>query len=184
MTKTEPTNPVTPSPMANNVVPLPAAVEEPRPSEKVLTFVKSHPVLTAAGAVAVGVAISALLPRKTGRKALGKALNLAEAAGAAALMFGRNAGEKAHDLGSGAKTQASLLSSKAGDAGQLAAEQLEKYGLAAVAAASALGRATAKRTGKLSETAAEKAMEIGQDADGRSQRVIAAISDLRKRMTH
>ncbi|WP_067732754.1 hypothetical protein [Novosphingobium naphthalenivorans] len=187
MTKTDPTKPVTPPPAANNVVPLQPPVETPRPHEKVVSFVKRHPVLTVAGALAAGAAVSALLPRKTGRKTLGKALSLAEAAGAASVMFGREAGEKAHSLGSGARGQVSLLGSKAGKAGHEAADKLEKYGLAALAAASALGRATARRAGELGETAAEKAAEkaarIGHSASERSHQAMAAASDLKKRIT-
>jgi hypothetical protein len=179
MSKTDPTKPeaaspvAKPSPMANNVVPLPAAVEEPRPSEKIVSFVKRHPVLTVAGAVIAGAAVSALLPRKTGRRVFSKALSAAEAAGAATLMFGRETGEKAQALGHDAREQASFLGDKAGKAGHLAAERLEKAGFAALATASALGRATARRANELGETTADKALRIGREAN-----------ELRKRLIH
>lgn len=176
MTETDPKQAVTPSPMANNVVPLPAAPTEPsRPSAKIVSFVKRHPVLTVAGAVAAGIAVSAVLPRRTGRKALGKALSIAEAAGTASLIFGREAGEKAQTLGAGARDQVSLLGSKAGKTGHDVADTLEKYGLAAIAAASAVGRATARRAGKLGHTAAEQVHQVSERASEHSHKVMRGL---------
>ena len=163
MTEIDPAKPAKASPMANNVVPLPAA-SEPRPSDKVISFVKRHPVLAVTGALAAGVAASALLPRKSSRKLLGKAMGVAESAGAATLVLGREAGEKA------------------GKAGYRAAHRLERYGLAALATANALGRATAIRAGKLGETAADKATRIGTAASETSHKALTAASGLKKRI--
>lgn len=183
VTEIDPTKPGT-TPLINNVVPLPANAAKQRPSEKVISFVKRHPVLTVAGAVAAGAAVSALLPRKTSRRVLGKALDLAEAAGAATVMFGRETGEKAHALGAGTRKQASALANKAEKAGHGAAVRLEKYGLAAVAAASALGRVAARRTGELGDAATEKAAQVGNAASEQSHKVRAIAGNLKKRIRH
>lgn len=112
MSKTEPTThkiPETSASGANTgqVVALNAAKAEPRPSEKVVAFVKSHPVLVVAGGVAAGVLVSALLPRRLTRgvlsRGLSKGAHLAEAAGAATALFGKEAAEKVHDLSHGAQ---------------------------------------------------------------------------------
>ena len=164
-----------------NVVALPAKVAEPRPSDKVIAFVKRHPVITVAGGIAIGVAVSALLPRRASRKLLGKAVDLAEVAGAAGVVLGKQAGEKAHDVGVGARKQASVFAGKAEKAGDLAVLNLEKYGLAAVAAASALGKATAKRASRLGDVAADTAHRLGDAAAERSVKVVHLAEDLKAR---
>lgn len=156
-----------------NVVPLGPTVAEPTPSEKIIGFVRRHPVATVAGGIAIGVAISALLPRKSGRKLLGRAVNLAEAAGAASVMFGRETSEKAHDLGREARNRAGELASRAGEAGDATAARLEKIGLAAMAAATALGKATTKRAENFGHAASETGHQIADRA-----------SDLRQRLRH
>lgn len=201
MSKTDPTTPAQtvesqPTSPGNtggtNVVTLPAKVIEERPSDKVIAFVKRHPVITVAGGIALGVAVSALIPRRTSRKFLGKAVDLAEAAGAASVVLGKQAGDKAHDVGSGARKQASIFADKAEKAGDVAVHNLEKYGLAAVAAASALGKATAKRASRFSDVAADAAHRIGDAAANkahilgevavdRSEKVVHFAEDLRKR---
>jgi hypothetical protein len=188
VTETDPNNPETQQAQtqANNVVPLPAPVKEQRPSEKVISFVKRHPVVTVAGAVAAGVAVSALLPgkpgHKTGRKLLGKALSAAESAGAATLMFGRDAGEKMQTLGAGTRKQATALAEKAEHAGHDTASRLEKYGLAALAAAGAFRRAAAKRAGELGDAASETATHIGDAASEQTHKVKTMAGDLKKRI--
>ena len=149
---------------ANNVVPLSAKHSGPKTSEKVIGFVKKHPVLTLAGGLVAGVAISAVLPRKTGRKLLGRAIHLAEAAGAATMMVGKETSEKARSLGHGAKHKAGHLASDAEKAGEATAARLEKYGLAALAAASALDRATAGRAAKIGDAAADTGHHIADMA--------------------
>lgn len=181
MTETDPTKPVA---KGTNVVPLPAVAAEQRPSEKIMAFVKRHPVLTVAGAVAAGVAVSALLPRRSGSRLLGKAINLAEMAGTASMMFGREAGEKAQSLGKDARKQASELGHRAEKAGQITGHQLEKYGLAALAAAGALGRATAARAEKVSDAAVETASRIGGAATEGAHRAKAKAGEIRERIMH
>lgn len=199
MSKTDPTDTTSGQPKAvakgtsgANVVTLPAKATDERPSDKVIAFVKRHPVLTVAGGIAIGVAVSALIPRKASRRFLGKAVDLAEAAGAASVVLGKQAGDKAHDVGTVARKQAFVFAHRAEKAGDVAAHSLEKYGLAAVAAASSLGKATAKRASRfsdvaadaaqrLSEAAAEKAHSLGDVAAERSDKVIHLAQDVRKR---
>lgn len=173
MTDRDPTNPETlPSTAdANNVVPLAAKSPERRSSDTIIGFVRKHPVLTVAGGVAAGLAISAFLPRKAGRKLLGRAVGLAEAAGAASMMIGRETTGKARSLGHDAKDKAGVLASRAEKASEATAARLEKYGLAAIAAASALGRATARRAEKIGDAAAEKGHHLAEKASELKQRV-------------
>ena len=181
MTDTDPTTPTETPQHSNNVVTLPAKPAKQRPSEKVVSFVTKHPYITVAGAITAGVAAAALLPRKTSGKVIDKAMGVAEAAGAATMMFGRNTGEKAHELGSDAREQAGILGKKAEQAGEVAVKRLEKYGLAALAAASAFGRATATRASKLGDAAAEKAAKISEAASEKSHDLADAAEDLKKR---
>ena len=175
VTDNDPTTPAAPPSAADstNVVPLTPAAAEPKPSEKVIGFVRKHPVMTVAGGIAIGVAISALLPRKASRKLLGRAVDLAEAAGAATMVFGRETSEKAQDLGREARNKAGELASRAGEAGDATTARLEKIGLAAVAAATALGKATAKRAERIGHAASDKGHQIADKA-----------SDLRQRISH
>lgn len=173
VTDNDPTTPEVPSSAADgtNVVPLTPVAVEPRPSEKVIGFIRRHPVMTAAGGLAVGLAISALLPRKSGRRLLGRAVNLAEAAGAATMVLGRGTSDKAQDLGREAKHKAGELASRAGEAGDVTAARLEKIGLAAVAAATALGKATAKRAEKIGHAASDTGHHIADKASDLRQRI-------------
>lgn len=164
-----------------NVVALPAKAADQRPSDKVIAFVKRHPVVTVAGGIAIGVAVSALIPRRASRKLLAKAVDLAEVAGAASVVLGKQAGGKAHDVGIGARKQASVLADKAEKVGDLAVLNLEKYGLAAVAAASALGRATAKKASRLGDAAADTALRLGDVAAERSAKVVDLAHDIKER---
>ncbi len=184
MSKSTPTTPSTSNKAKSagtNVVTLPAKTAQDRPSDKVIAFVKRHPVITVAGGIAIGVAVSALLPRRASRKLLGKAVDLAEVAGAASVVLGKQAGEKAHDVGIGARKQAHVLAGKAEKVGDLTVLNLEKYGLAAVAAASALGRATAKRASRFGDVAADTAHRLGDAAAERSAKVVHMAEDIRAR---
>jgi hypothetical protein len=154
-----------------NVVPLTTATTPPTASERAIAFVKKHPVLTIAGGIAAGVAISALLPRKGGRKLARKAAGLAEAAGAAAVMFGRETSEKAHHLGHEARHKAEALASRAEKAGGAAAGNLEKVGLAALAAASSLGQRTARSAERISAGAVNTSHHLAEKAGELKQRV-------------
>ncbi|EJU13948.1 hypothetical protein LH128_06147 [Sphingomonas sp. LH128] len=181
MSKTESSTPIAAGKGAN-VVALPAKIAEPTPSDKVIAFVKKHPVLTVAGGVAVGVAVSALLPRRVSRRIVARTLDLAEAAGTASVVLGRKVGDKAHDIGIDARKQASKFADSAEKASDLAILNLEKYGLAAVGAASALGRATARRASRLGDAAADTANRLGDAAAVRSTKVLHMAEDLKKRV--
>lgn len=180
MTKADRTSPKTGTPRATNVVPMPAQEAQERPSEKVIAFVKRHPALTIAGALAAGAAISAMVPRS--RRVMGKALRMAEAAGAATAMFGKEAGEKAQAeasvLGRSARKEASRLADRAEKAGDRTVLALEKYGMAALAAASAMARAAAQRASSLGETTADTASRIGDAAAAQSRKVKDKASEL------
>lgn len=126
------------------------------PAGMTVSFIKRHPVLTVAGAIVAGVAVSALVPRKAGRRFLGKALHLAEATGAAGALAGLGNGKKAHAI----KHVAATLGNRTEEAGQATARQLEKFGLAALAAAGALGKATSDRAGKMGDAVQESSSKV------------------------
>jgi len=188
VSKTDPsTTTKAPGKGGTNVVALAAKPAQERPSDKVVAFVKRHPVLTVAGGLAVGIAVSALLPRRAGgkllsRKLLSRAADLAEVAGAAGVVLGKQAGEKAHDVGIGARKQASVVADKAGKVGDLAVLNLEKYGLAALSGASALGRTAARRASRLGDKAADTATRLGDVAATRSAKVLHMAEDLKARV--
>lgn len=154
-----------------NVVPLTTATTPPTASERAIAFVKKHPVLTIAGGIAAGVAISALLPRKSGRKLARRATGLAEAAGAAAVMLGRETSEKAQHFGHDAKHKAEALAARAEKAGGVAAVNLEKVGLAALAAATSLGHKTARSAERIGASAANTSHHLAEKAGELKQRV-------------
>ncbi|TCU61503.1 hypothetical protein EDF58_101825 [Novosphingobium sp. PhB57] len=193
MSKTETTIPTLPATSASDsnpgkVVALKAAKAEQRPSEKVVAFVKSHPVLVVAGGLAAGALVSALLPRRMTRGVLSRGAHLAEAAGAATALLGKEAAEKAHDLSASARKKAGLVADSAEKNGELAAERLEKYGMAALAAASALGRASAKRASEAGEVAARQAHKISHSASETAtsggHRIAEIFSGLTQRLPH
>jgi len=173
VTKTESNTPSASATDANigNVVVLPSKSTEQRPSEKVIAFVKRHPVLTAAGGVAAGALVAALLPRRMTRGVASKALTLAEAASASTMLFGQKASEKAHELGDDAREKAHVLGDKAEAASDYAAARLEKFGLAALAAATAMAKATGKRASQLSDAASDGSAKIVDLAGELRQRV-------------
>jgi hypothetical protein len=166
-----PSSAATPQTTGSSVVPHPAAHREPGPASKAVAFAKKHPVLTVAGGLAIGVAVSALLPRKAGRRIAGRAFDFAKATGAATLLAGHEVADKAERLGLGARKQASAATHKAEEFGEKAADRVSALGLAALAAASAFGRSTA-----------EKAEHLGDAAADRSGRIVDLASELRKRI--
>jgi hypothetical protein len=193
VSKTDNTTPALPETSVSDanpgkVVPFKAAYEEQRPSEKVVAFVKKHPVLVVAGGLAAGALVSALLPRRVTRGVLSRGAHLAEAAGAATVLLGKETAEKAQVLGTSARKKAAVLADHAEKNGELAAERLEKYGMAALAAASALGRSAAKRAGDASEAATRQAHKIGhsasESASSGSHRIANIFSGLTQRLPH
>ncbi|MDE8653629.1 hypothetical protein [Novosphingobium album (ex Liu et al. 2023)] len=154
---------------STNVVALPVR-PEPRPSDKVVAFVKQHPVLTIAGGLAVGAAAAALLNRRGTRKLAVRAFELAELAGTAALMLGRESWDKAETAGSGARRQAGIIAGQAEKLGEAAAHRAERLGASAWEKAGALGHAAREQSSRwigyprpapsLGRRIAEKAVEF------------------------
>lgn len=179
---TDPTTPATSGKSGSNVIPLSATPAAERPSDKVIAFAKNHPVLIVTGAIAAGVLVSALLPRRAGRRLVSKAVDFAEATGAASLLLSREAGGKAHVLSDGVRKQALLLAGKAETAGDAVVHNAERYGFAAIAAAAALGRATAKRAGHFGGIAADKAGKLSDLATQKSAKVTGLASELKHRI--
>ncbi|MGC3980822.1 MAG: hypothetical protein QM808_06150 [Steroidobacteraceae bacterium] len=191
MSEAEPKTPAQSATDANlgAVVPIRAKpAQDERPSRKIIAFAKEHPVLVVAGGLAAGALVSALLPKRLTRGVAGKALNrsiaLAEAAGGAAALFGRNASDKAHDLGIGAKREAGHLADRAEKVGGAAAERLRHLGLAALAAAGALGKATAEKAGTTAEKASKFGHEAAEFASETSHRFARRIQDFAQRISH
>jgi len=153
---------------AGEVVTLPGAQPEPSPAGKAVAFAKKHPVITVAGGLAIGIAVSALLPRKATRKFAGKALKLAEATGATSMLLGGELAGKAEKVGVSAKKQAGMAAVKAEKAGLAAYKQVSTLALAGLAAASAISKATAS-----------KASEVASDT---SDRVVDFAGEMKKRI--
>ncbi|VWX52090.1 hypothetical protein [Novosphingobium sp. 9U] len=163
---------------STNVVALPKRPEATTPSEKAIGFVKEHPVLTVVGGVAVGLAISALIPRSFSRRFAKKAYRYAEAGAAAALSFGQDAVDEAEDGSAVARKKAALLASRAEKLSEKAAERAEKLsekaiaraeklGVAALGTATVLGHAAAERAERLGHVAAVRAEDLGGRASDR-----------------
>ncbi|MBB4857127.1 ribosomal protein S20 [Novosphingobium chloroacetimidivorans] len=147
--------------ISTNVVALPTRLEATTASEKAIGFVKEHPVLTVVGGVAVGLAISALIPRSFSRRFAKRAYRYAEAGAAAALSFGQDAVDKAEDGGVVARKKAALLASRAEKLGEHAVARAEKLGVAALGTATSLGHAAAERAERLGHLAAVRAEDLG-----------------------
>jgi hypothetical protein len=155
---------------STNVVALPTRPEPATPSEKALSFVKKHPVLTVAGGVAAGLVISALIPRSFSRKLAKRAMGLAEAGASAALAMGHDAVDAAEDGSKIARQKAIVLAHQAERLGEKAASKAERLGVAALGTASALGHAAAERAEWLGHTAADRAESLsGRASDRLSQ---------------
>lgn len=133
----------------------------------IVSFVKRHPVLTVAGAIAVGAAVSALVPRRTGRRLMGKALALAETAGVSGALASLGTGEKVGVI----RHVTATLSDRTEEAGQAAARHLEKFGLAALAAAAGLGKATSDRAGKMGDAVQEGSHKVWTIANDMTTRL-------------
>ncbi|KQM17559.1 hypothetical protein [Novosphingobium sp. Leaf2] len=165
-----------------NIAVLPTKLVEERPSEKVIAFVKRHPVLTVTAGLAAGALVSSLVPRRVSRKAGKRAAHLAEVAAATGKVFGRRASDRVHDAGVVSRKQAAILADHASKASDRAAHKLEKYGIAAAAAASAFGRAAAKRASKFGDVAADAAGHLGDAAAARSTKVVDLAEELKTRI--
>jgi hypothetical protein len=172
-----------------NVVALPIPPEPVTPSEKALSFVKEHPVLTLAGGVVAGLLISSLVPRRANRRLRNRAYRVAEAGATAALSFGRSSLDKAEDGGLFARNKARIVATQAEKFGERASARAERYsalaakraeklsekavvqaerfGVAALGTASAWGHVAAERADKLGHAAAYHAENLGGRASDR-----------------
>lgn len=169
---------------STNVVALPAR-PEPTPSEKAISFVKEHPVLTVAGGVAAGLLISALIPRSFSRKLAKRAYGLAEAGATAAAAFGHEAAEAAEDGGKIARKKASVIAHRAERLGEKAASKAERLGIAALGTASALGHVAAERAERIGHSAADRAESLsGRASDRLSQLGDKALGQSSKLFGH
>lgn len=172
MTDTDPHMPATSATSANtgNIVTLPSRAEAERPSDKVIAFVKRHPVLTVAGGVAAGALVTALLPRRVTRKAATRALGVAEMAGTSTLMFGKRAKHKAHDLGDDVFETVHIIadkfSGKTEKASDAALGRLQKFGTLALAAVASARRSAEKNAVKLGDAAADGTHKLADLTDG------------------
>lgn len=172
MADSDPITTETPAPdaKAGNIVVLPATEKAQRPSDKVIGFVKRHPALTAAGGLAAGALVVALLPKRMTRGVATKAIGLAETAGASGVLFGKRAAKQLGRMGKTAHHQAhdtlGEIEEKVEEASDYAASKLEKLASAAVVAATAFGqlsRKQAERLGEAAEEGAHKASEMAHD---------------------
>ncbi|GAM06923.1 MULTISPECIES: hypothetical protein [Novosphingobium] len=179
MADSEPTTPATSATSANtgNIVALHSSSKDERPSEKVIGFVKRHPVITVAGGLAVGAAVAALLPRRMTRGAATRAISIAQTAGTTTLLFGKRAGDEIRLLGHRAsdETHAALegLEERAEHAGDYAAGKLEKLATAALGFASSIARKSGKRIEQAGEATSEGTHKLADFAE-----------DLRKKVGH
>jgi ElaB/YqjD/DUF883 family membrane-anchored ribosome-binding protein len=171
-TETSQTPPATSTAPATNVVALPAKTPEQRPSDKAIAWVKKHPVLTIAGGIAVGAAVGALLPRRAGQRMANRAFELAEMAAATSMMFGREAADKAEEIGEGAKRKAGSLAHTAERLGDRAAHRVERAGSAALGTAGALAYSARNRAERLGDAAVDRASRVSQAALDTSTRLI------------
>lgn len=135
------------------------------PAAAVVQFVKDHPVVAVAGAVAMGAVVSALLPRRAGRKLAGRAAQLIEIASVAGLAFGREAVERAESAGTSLRKQGESLADRAGTLGSNAADRVGRLGGAAAERIENLvtpvGRAATSAGSRISESAAGLRKRIG-----------------------
>ncbi|WP_260923508.1 hypothetical protein [Novosphingobium sp. 9] len=172
--------------------PIETVKPEARPSEKVVAFVKDHPVALVAGGIAVGVLATALMPRGLRKRVASKAFSAAKAAGAAALTFGHDAEERAEDFGKTFSAHASRRARKliddsedfreaarehAEEYGSKAAQRVGKFGTALLASAKSFSKTTAHRAHDLADSLADDAAERGAEAMKRARAVRKAMSD-------
>jgi ElaB/YqjD/DUF883 family membrane-anchored ribosome-binding protein len=100
--------------------------------DDVASVVRDHPFLVIAGGLAIGVAIAALLPRRSTGRLSRSARHLAEVAGAAGLALGREVLEKGGqaretglDLGRQAKDRAGVAGSQLRRQGEVVLDRAE-----------------------------------------------------------
>lgn len=146
---------------SDNVVPLPHRLRDD-PQAAVSDFVRDHPLLVIAGGVAVGVLVSALLPKGAARRVAGRAIGLAEIAGAASVAFGKDAWDKAETAGSEIGKRGSVLASDLADRAGDLASRAGNLGRAGAHRASDAGSAAAERIGAVATPATQAAADFAE----------------------
>lgn len=132
----------------SNVIPLRQRAEEE--IKDVTSLARKHPVLTVAGGLAIGLVIGALTRRGAAGKLLRGGLAIAEVAGTAAAVLGREARDKAGSAGAAGRDLSSRALHRAETAGVFIRKRSED---------------AATRAGELlapAEDAASSAAEAGQ----------------------
>jgi hypothetical protein len=93
------------------------------PADRVTSFAREHPLLLIAGGLAVGIALSTLIPRSPTRKLSKKTAAFLATVAELGLAYGREAMEAAEEAGRQGKDKLAELSSTAKDK---AGDQLER----------------------------------------------------------
>jgi hypothetical protein len=146
-------------PVTDNVVPLPSRLRDD-PQAAVSDFVRDHPLLVVAGGIAVGMIVSSLLPKGTGRKLASRAVSLAEIAGAASMALGKDAWDKAETAGSAIGKRSGELAERAGELGKAGVERASTAGGAAADRIEKIATPATQAAADFAELVAEKAAEI------------------------
>jgi hypothetical protein len=93
------------------------------PADRVTSFAREHPILLIAGGLAIGIAVSALVPRSPTRRFSKKTAAFLATVAELGIAYGREALEAAEEAGRQGKDKLAELSSTAKDK---AGDQLER----------------------------------------------------------
>lgn len=146
-------------PTSDNVVNLPNRLRDD-PKAAVGDFVRDHPLLVLAGGVAVGVLVSSLLPKGAARRMAGRAVNLAEIAGAASVALSKDAWDKAESAGSTIARSSADLAGRASELGRAGAHRASAASGAAADRVERLATPATHAAAEFAELVADKAAEI------------------------
>jgi hypothetical protein len=160
-----------PKPTSDNVVSLPSRLRDD-PQAAVSDFVRDHPLLVIAGGVAVGMIVSSLLPKGAARKIAGRAVSLAEIAGAASVALGKDAWDKAETAGS-------VIGKRGGELAGIAGERASELGKAGASKASAAGSVAADKFDKLATPATQAAAEFAEMVADKAAEIAARFKNRR-----
>lgn len=127
-------------------------------------FVRDHPALVLAGGVAIGMLVSALIPKGTSRKIARRATGLAEAATAASVLLGKRVRDTAEATGSDLREHSGEL-----------AGRLEKLGGSAADRLGHLGSDAAARVEKLVTPVEDAALRAGRSVVRKASEIKARV---------
>lgn len=127
-------------------------------------FVREHPALVLAGGVAIGVLVSALIPKGTSRKIARRATGLAEAATAASALLSKRVRDTAETAGTELREHGGEL-----------AERLEKLGDSAADRLGHLGSNAAARVEKLVTPVEDAALRAGRSVVRKASEIKARV---------